>query len=100
MPAQGIKNLHVICPGFSADCLETVEEIDAENRSYFIEAGGEGYHYIPALNSREDHLIALTDILEAHGQGWPEMQKTFNAATMQAENEALRERARAMGCPF
>jgi ferrochelatase len=100
LPAQGIKNLHVICPGFSADCLETVEEIDAENRGYFMEAGGESYHYIPALNSREDHLIALTDILEAHGQGWPEMQKTFDAATMQAENKAIRERARAMGCPF
>lgn len=61
----GIKNVDVICPGFSADCLETLEEIKQENAEYFIEAGGEKLSYIPALNSREDHIQALKSIIEA-----------------------------------
>ena len=47
LPSKGVKNVQVICPGFSADCLETIEEIDEENREYFMEAGGETYRYIP-----------------------------------------------------
>lgn len=97
LPAQGIKNLHVICPGFSADCLETIEEIDAENRAYFIEAGGETFHYIPALNHRDDHLDALTDIVFNHL--WQE-DKAFQSDIDQAARQAIQQRARAMGCPF
>jgi len=52
----------VICPAFSADCLETLEEIAVENRANFIEAGGNEYRYIPALNVREDHIAALATI--------------------------------------
>jgi len=99
LPAQGVKTLHVICPGFSADCLETVEEIDAENREYFMEAGGESFHYIPALNWRDDHLDALTDVIVQHAQGWPEVSG-YDANADAAERHAARERARAMGCPF
>lgn len=100
LPAQGVKNLHVICPGFSADCLETVEEIDEENREYFMESGGETYHYIPALNSRDDHLDALTDIIVQHCQGWPEVAIPYDQHSDEQERQAIRERARAMGCPF
>jgi ferrochelatase len=99
LPAQGVKNLHVICPGFSADCLETIEEIDAENRSYFMEAGGKEFHYIPALNSRDDHLNALTDIIQTHLQGWPETDH-FNPLTDSEERSAMKARAQAMRCPF
>ena len=99
LPAQGIKNLHVICPGFSADCLETVEEIDAENREYFMEAGGETFHYIPALNWRDDHLDALTDIIMTHAQGWIETTN-FSAEQDAVERQSMRERAQAMGSPF
>ncbi len=56
-----LKGLDVICPGFSADCLETLEEIDEENREYFEEAGGTDFHYIPALNDQDVHI----DLLEA-----------------------------------
>jgi ferrochelatase len=56
LPKQGIKNINVICPGFSADCLETIEEIGEENKEYFMEAGGESYSYIDCLNSNDDHL--------------------------------------------
>ncbi|UZE96600.1 ferrochelatase [Alkalimarinus alittae] len=56
-----LKGLDVICPGFSADCLETIEEIDEENRGYFEAAGGSDFHYIPALNDQDIHI----DLLEA-----------------------------------
>lgn len=58
-----IKNVQIICPGFSADCVETLEEICIENKNYFIDAGGEKYQYIPALNTNEDHIKFLVDII-------------------------------------
>jgi len=60
---NGIKHVQVICPGFSVDCLETLEEIDEENRGYFMEAGGADFSYIPALNDRDDHIQALSNII-------------------------------------
>jgi len=59
MPARGVKTVSVICPGFAADCLETLEEIGMENRDVFLAAGGQKYHYIAALNARADHVAAL-----------------------------------------
>jgi len=59
LPKRGITSVSVICPGFAADCLETLEEIGMENRDVFLSAGGEKYHYIPALNARVDHVAAL-----------------------------------------
>jgi len=56
-------SVDVICPGFSADCLETIEEIGMENRDYFLEAGGKQYRYIPALNDNDDHIDALAQII-------------------------------------
>ena len=53
LPGQGVKSIQVFCPGFSSDCLETVEEIDEENREYFEEAGGESFAYISALNAEQ-----------------------------------------------
>lgn len=61
--ASGIKTVDVICPGFSADCLETLEEIQQENAEYFLESGGEKLNYIAALNSRPDHIKALQQII-------------------------------------
>lgn len=63
LPKQGIKNIAIMSPAFSADCLETLEELVHENSEIFIEAGGETYHYIAALNDRDDHIDALLDIL-------------------------------------
>jgi ferrochelatase len=60
---EGAGNVHVICPGFAADCLETLEEIAVENRENFQAAGGGEFHYIPALNDHPAHLKALTDIV-------------------------------------
>ena len=70
LPGKGVKSIDVFCPGFSSDCLETVEEIDEENREYFREAGGEGFSYIPALNATPGHIAALTELIEDNLQGW------------------------------
>ncbi|HEY9147834.1 MAG TPA: ferrochelatase [Gammaproteobacteria bacterium] len=60
---EGVKSVEVICPGFSADCLETLEEIDVENREIFMHAGGEAFFYIPALNAREDHVAMMAGLI-------------------------------------
>lgn len=71
LPKQGIKSVQVVCPGFSSDCLETLEEIAVENRDYFIEAGGERFEYIPALNDRIEHIDALEAIVDRQLASWP-----------------------------
>jgi len=62
---RGVKNLDVICPGFAADCLETLEEIGMENRDAFRAAGGERYQYIAALNARPDHVAAIRALVRS-----------------------------------
>lgn len=61
----GVQSVDVICPGFAADCLETLEEIGVENRDYFLSAGGKQYRYIPALNDHDAHIDALTQMILA-----------------------------------
>jgi ferrochelatase len=63
LPAQGNKHIAILSPAFSSDCLETLEELEGENREIFMEAGGETYHYIAALNDRDDHIDALLSVL-------------------------------------
>ncbi|WP_102797190.1 ferrochelatase [Bowmanella denitrificans] len=70
LAGEGVKSVQVVCPGFSADCLETIEEIGVENRDYFLEAGGERYEYIPALNASAEHIQALTNVIRQNLQGW------------------------------
>tara|TARA_B100000767_G_C19772431_1_gene540756 strand:- start:1295 stop:2326 length:1032 start_codon:yes stop_codon:yes gene_type:complete len=66
----GTLSIDVFCPGFSADCLETLEEIAVENKEYFIEAGGHHYSYISALNSEANHIDALTKIIKNNINSW------------------------------
>jgi len=63
LPKQGTKSVDVVCPGFSADCLETIEEINEENKEYFLESGGENYSYIPCLNSNDDHVSMVKSLI-------------------------------------
>ena len=72
LPSEGITSIDVFCPGFSADCIETLEEIDMQNHEIFLENGGESFNYIPALNDTSAHIQALKDIVLRHIQGWPE----------------------------
>lgn len=63
---DGIESVNVICPAFSADCLETLEEIAEENKEIFEENGGKHYEYIPALNDRDDHIQMFKEIITPH----------------------------------
>ena len=64
LPKEGVTSLDVICPGFSVDCLETLEEIAMQNQDIFLKAGGERYRYIPALNDNDAHIAALLSLIE------------------------------------
>ena len=64
----------VVCPGFAVDCLETLEEIDIENRDGFLRAGGQKFHYVPALNARAEHARFLSDLIARHCQGWTHVE--------------------------
>ena len=78
----------MFCPGFSSDCLETIEEINEENREYFMEAGGDGFGYIPCLNASPGHIEALVQLVEDNLQGWAEPEinpDTLNARAKRAE---------------
>ncbi|MDH4233892.1 MAG: ferrochelatase, partial [Gallionella sp.] len=67
---QKLKRIDVTCPGFVADCLETLEEIAMEGKEEFQHAGGGEYHYIPCLNERNDWMHALTDLVLDNLHGW------------------------------
>ncbi|GAA6203700.1 ferrochelatase [Thalassotalea sp. SU-HH00458] len=60
---EGCQSVAIVSPAFSADCLETLEELVHENKAVFIEAGGKEYHYIPALNDRADHCQLITELV-------------------------------------
>ena len=63
---ENIKHVDVICPAFAADCLETLEEIEDENRELFIEAGGEVFNLVPCLNEDDLHIEMMADIADKY----------------------------------
>jgi ferrochelatase len=89
----GVQKVHAICPGFSADCLETIEEIGAENRDYFLSAGGGEFRYIPALNDRADHIEALAGIAMRHLSGWVVAREEWDGERAREEARQTEERA-------
>jgi len=94
---QGVKSIDVVCPGFSADCLETLEEINMENREIFLSRGGEDFDYIPCLNDDEAHINALSELVVQHSFGWPETMPNWDAGLQAVEANKTRERAVKMG---
>ena len=91
---MGLRRVDVICPGFVADCLETLEEIALEGRADFLAAGGKEYHYIPALNENNDWLHALTRLVEQHLGGWPTTSKIDAQAQEKTASLAIKQGAR------
>lgn len=67
---SGVRRMAIVAPGFSADCLETLEELDVENRNYFMEAGGEQFAYLPCLNDSDEGMGAIHDVVRRELQGW------------------------------
>jgi ferrochelatase len=68
---QGVRRVDVMCPGFTSDCLETLEEIDQEARAAFLKAGGQEFNYLPCLNDQHEWIAALAALAINHLQGWP-----------------------------
>ena len=85
---QGVRHVQIICPGFSADCLETLEEINMQNREIFLQAGGEQFHYIPALNAEADHIQMMAAIITQHAGDW---------LTLPVRQDTSSDRAKALG---
>lgn len=90
---RGVKRVDVLCPGFTSDCLETLEEIDQEVREAFLQAGGQEFHYLPCLNDQHEWIAALSTLAIRHMQGWPTATRADDAAAL----EAQRQRALAAG---
>lgn len=68
---EGVGRVDVMCPGFTSDCLETLEEISMEARADFLAAGGSTFHYIPCLNENPQWIEAMSAVVEQHLGGWP-----------------------------
>ena len=92
LAAEGVRRVDVMCPGFVADCLETLEEIALECKEAFLEKGGQAFHYIPCLNERDAWIKALAALVRKHLGNWLEI-----AAPDAAARSAALERARTLG---
>jgi ferrochelatase len=90
---QGLRRVDVVCPGFVADCLETLEEIGIEGKAEFLKAGGKEFHAIPCLNENDAWIRALAQIAQEHLRGWD------HAGIGPDELEQSRRRALASGAP-
>ena len=98
LPARGIRDVQTVCPAFSVDCLETLEEIAMENRELFLAAGGEKYGYIPALNAAPAHMDFLLALLRDNIGDWLQELKRENAEDVRIRQKTLAEaRAREFG---
>src|SRR5665647_2458910 len=85
----GVNRVDVVCPAFTSDCLETLEEINMEGRAAFLIAGGKEFHYIPCLNDDPAWITALCDITQQHLAGWPTQSQPNAADLAAARNAAL-----------
>ena len=96
--AKGCSRVDVICPGFAADCLETLEEIAIEAKNAFLSAGGKQFHYIACLNGAPAFISALADLVQRQMQSWP-VPSTLKSEAVARDGLAqkIRERARLMG---
>jgi ferrochelatase len=94
---EGLKRVDLICPGFTSDCLETLEEIAMEAKHDFLQAGGSQFHYIPCLNESPAWIEALGDIAEQHLMGWPTMLTSAQREAVLVDAEEGRKRAVKLG---
>ena len=89
MGKAGVKRVDVLCPGFTSDCLETLEEINMEAREAFLHAGGKAFHYIACLNDDPEWITALCNVTQQHLQGWNTLDQANPRALAVSRSEAL-----------
>jgi len=97
LPNEGVKNMTVVCPGFSIDCLETLEEIALEGRDEFLSAGGESFKYVPALNSSVQHVELMVNRIMMNASAWPELKKVSDITIQNNHLEMSKQHALAAG---
>jgi protoporphyrin/coproporphyrin ferrochelatase len=96
LPGKGVSKIDVMCPGFVADCLETLEEIAIEGKETFLHAGGKAYRYIACVNDSPQFIHALSDLCERHLAGWPSKrldheQELKRSSALQQQQIAAKE---------
>jgi ferrochelatase len=89
MGQAGIGRVDVVCPGFTSDCLETLEEINMEGRAAFLQAGGKEFHYIRCLNDDPEWITALCNLAQQHLSGWNTLSTTDTEALAASRAAAL-----------
>lgn len=87
---EGVNRVDAVCPGFVADCVETLEEIAQEGRETFLHAGGKSFHYIPALNEHPDWIDALGNITLSNLYGWADKEFDETLARQSLQDSASR----------
>jgi ferrochelatase len=97
LPAEGVRHLTVVCPGFASDCLETLEEIAMQGRDSFLQAGGERFDYVPALNADAAHVDMQVARILQHASGWPEASEDFDSRRLEDALASSRSYAQAAG---
>jgi ferrochelatase len=97
LAAAGLKRVDLVCPGFTSDCLETLEEIGMEAKHDFLKAGGQEFHYIACLNESPKWIAALGEIAETQMIGWPTVLSSVQREAEQADAAVGRANAVAMG---
>jgi ferrochelatase len=97
LAAEGVKRLDVMCPGFTSDCLETLEEIAMEAKEDFLAAGGTEYRYISCLNESKTWIDAMADLVVSHTQGWPVNLSEADQQARMTDAETGRRQALALG---
>jgi ferrochelatase len=86
-----------MCPGFTSDCLETLEEISMEAKEDFLAAGGSAFHYIPCLNENPQWIEAMAAVVEQHLGGWPTASLPSEQEARKADAEIGRQWALTLG---
>ncbi|TFV88148.1 ferrochelatase [Oxalobacteraceae bacterium OM1] len=94
---EGVQRVDVMCPGFTSDCLETLEEIAMEAKTDFLTASGKAFHYIPCLNDAPEWIAGLADLAEQHLAGWPTMLTPAMKEDARQAAEVSRAQAKALG---
>jgi protoporphyrin/coproporphyrin ferrochelatase len=94
---EGLKSVDLVCPGFTSDCLETLEEISLEARHDFLAAGGKEFNYIACLNEHPSWVSGMADIAEQHLAGWPTLLTSAQREAMQKDLEEGRKNAVRLG---
>ena len=89
--------IDVVCPGFAADCLETLEEIAMQNNEFYVEAGGESLRYIPALNSQQSHISFLSELINENISDWLKNDALKNSDAHDLELQKSCQRAAQKG---